>query len=180
MIVEFLAVSAMTLASEAAPEPEGCSVAVRYAERLVADHPERWVFNPQPATWRANLDRPFGSGGQVLDPAFRAKVETASPRSAVEACTSLRELLVSRGIPHSIEAVRDAVGENDPEKRSRGEPFERAVVTITLPVMDANRSEAFVQVGVVSGPRRCAFWSYTLDVTRSDLRVTREFVGPIC
>ncbi|WP_420472018.1 hypothetical protein [Brevundimonas sp. FT23042] len=180
MIVELLAVSAMTFGEQASSEPEGCSVAVRYVERLVADDPGRWVFNPQPDTWSTDLDRPFGGAGPVLDAAFREKIEATPARSAVESCGSLRELLVSRGIPHSLEAVSDAVWENDPEKFSRLEPFQRAVVTITLPVMNDNQSEAFVQVGVVAAPQRCAFWSYTLDVTQPDLPVTRRFSGPIC
>lgn len=180
MIVELLAASAMTFDVQASSEPEGCPVAVRYVERLVADDPGRWVFNPQPGTWTTDLDRPFGGAGQPLDAAFREKIEAAPARSAVGSCGSLRELLVSRGIPHSLEAVGEAVWENDPEKLSRLEPFQRTVVTITLPIMSDNQSEAFIQVGVVSAPLRCAFWSYTLDMTRSELRVTREFLGPIC
>jgi hypothetical protein len=180
MFMEFFAVSAITFGGEDASEPEGCAVAVRYAEQVLARRPGRYVFSPTASGWPSDLDRSVGADEVPVDAVFAEKINATPPTSAVEACGSLRRFLDAQAIPHSAEAVAEATWANDLDKSARFEPYDRIMVVMTLPLLNGDGSEAFVQLGVFPHPRFCAMFSYTLDVGDPELSVTRWRPGPLC
>lgn len=180
MFTELFAASAIAFGGQASSEPEGCAVAVRYVERFLAERPGRYVFSPTAQGWPSHLDRPDSADESSIDPVFAAKINTTSPAGAVETCASLRRFLDTQAIPHTAEAVAEAKWANDLDKRARHGPFDRIIIAMTLPLLNGDGSEAFVQWGVFPHPRHCAMFSYTLDVSDPELPVTRRRSGPLC
>ncbi len=170
----------MTFGEQASSEPEGCPVAVRYVERFLARSPDRYVFSPTAQGWPSHRDQPVDADESPIDPAFVEKINTTQPIGAVEACESLRSFLDAQGIPHTAEAIAEATWANDVDKLARSVPYDRVMVVMTLPLLNGDGSEAFVQTGVFPHPRVCAMFSFTLDVTDPELPVTRWRPGPLC